>query len=183
GQSSFLPAALIDFRDKSKREERHQETIPGNIGEMATTGGSTTAGISSASRVNQGKYDGVEALHKRALAIRENTLGPRHPDVASSLNNLAGLLKSQGKYDDAGQLYKRALAIRENTLGPRHPDVASSLNDLAGLLQSQSKYDDAEQLYKRALAIRENTLVPRHPDVASSLNNLAGLLKSQVMWH
>ncbi|CAN0381924.1 unnamed protein product, partial [Ascophyllum nodosum] len=26
---------------------------------------------------------------------REETLGPRHPDVASSLNNLAGLLDSQ----------------------------------------------------------------------------------------
>ena len=44
---------------------------------------------------NQGKYDDAEPLCKRALTIREETLGPRHPDVASSLNNLAGLLKSQ----------------------------------------------------------------------------------------
>ena len=29
--------------------------------------------------------------HKRALAIREKALGPDHPDVALSLNNLAGL--------------------------------------------------------------------------------------------
>ena len=44
---------------------------------------------------NQGKYDDAEPLYKRALAIREDTLGPRHPDVASSLNNLGVLLKSQ----------------------------------------------------------------------------------------
>ena len=44
---------------------------------------------------NQGKYDDAEPLYKRALTIREETLGPRHPDVAQSLNNLAGLLKSQ----------------------------------------------------------------------------------------
>ena len=31
---------------------------------------------------NQGKYDDAEPLYKRALAIREETLGPRHPDAA-----------------------------------------------------------------------------------------------------
>ncbi|CAM9963508.1 unnamed protein product, partial [Ascophyllum nodosum] len=30
-----------------------------------------------------GKYDDAEPLYKRALAIREETLGPRHPNVAS----------------------------------------------------------------------------------------------------
>ena len=44
---------------------------------------------------NQDKYDDAEPLYKRALTIREGTLGPRHPDVAITLNNLAGLLKSQ----------------------------------------------------------------------------------------
>ena len=44
---------------------------------------------------NQGKYGDAEPLYKRALTIREEVLGPRHPDVASSLNNLASLLKSQ----------------------------------------------------------------------------------------
>ena len=44
---------------------------------------------------NQGKYDDAEPLYKRALTIREETLGPRHPDVASSLNNIATLLYSQ----------------------------------------------------------------------------------------
>ncbi|CAN0388434.1 unnamed protein product, partial [Ascophyllum nodosum] len=86
---------------------------------------------------NQGKYDDAEPLYKRALTIKEEVLGPRHPDVASRLNNLASLLKSQGKYDDAEPLYKRALTIREEVLGPRHPDVASSLNNLATLLASQ----------------------------------------------
>ena len=44
---------------------------------------------------NQGKYDDAEPLFKRALAIREETLGRRHPDVATSLTNLAILLESQ----------------------------------------------------------------------------------------
>jgi tetratricopeptide (TPR) repeat protein len=37
----------------------------------------------------QGRYAKAEALYKRALAILERALGPGHPDVATSLNNLA----------------------------------------------------------------------------------------------
>jgi Tetratricopeptide repeat len=36
-------------------------------------------------------------LFERALAIREKVLGPDHPHTASSLNNLAYLLRAQGE--------------------------------------------------------------------------------------
>ena len=44
---------------------------------------------------SQGKYDEAEALHRRGLDICERALGPDHPDVATSLNNLAELLEKQ----------------------------------------------------------------------------------------
>ena len=44
---------------------------------------------------NQGKYDDAEPLYKRALTIFEETLGPRHQDVAGNLNNLAVCFYSQ----------------------------------------------------------------------------------------
>lgn len=43
----------------------------------------------------QGKHAEAEALYRRSQAIREEVLGPRHPDVAEVLNNRATLLKSQ----------------------------------------------------------------------------------------
>jgi tetratricopeptide (TPR) repeat protein len=55
-------------------------------------------------------------------------LGPEHPDIATSLNNLAQLYHKQGQYEKAMALYQRALAIREKALGPGHPDIATSLN-------------------------------------------------------
>ncbi len=79
--------------------------------------------------------------------------GPDHPDVATSLNNLAELYDSKGEYGRAEPLYQRALAIFEKALGPDHPDVASSLNNLAELYQAKGEYDRAEPLYQRALAI------------------------------
>jgi len=67
----------------------------------------------------------------------EKALGPEHPDVAQSLNNLAELYRSQGRYAQAEPLYKRSLAMLEKVLGPDHPDVANSLNNLALLYDSQ----------------------------------------------
>ena len=69
----------------------------------------------------QGKYADAEPLHKRALAIAETALGPEHPDVAASLNNLAALYHDQGRYAEAEPLLKRALAIKEKSLGLEHP--------------------------------------------------------------
>ncbi len=44
---------------------------------------------------SQGTPEEAEPLFKRSLNIRERVLGPDHPDVAQSLNDLAGLLVEQ----------------------------------------------------------------------------------------
>ena len=56
------------------------------------------------------KYRAAESLYQRALVIREKALGPVHPTVATSLNNLASLYQDQGNYGAAEPLFKRAFA-------------------------------------------------------------------------
>ena len=125
----------------------------------------------------QGRY--VEAIEvaEEALEVTKKTFGPDHPQVATSLNNLALLYDAQGRYAEAEPLYKRALAIRKKVLGPEHPQVATSLNNLAELYRAQGRYAEAEPLYKRALLIMEKALGPDHLDVATVLENLAALYK------
>ena len=125
------------------------------------------------------QYAEAEPLCKRALAICEKVLGLDHPNVTTSLNNLAMLYYAQGQYTEAEPLYKRALAIGEKALGLDHPNVAQSLNNLAALYDDQGQYAEAEPLCKRALAIFEKALGLDHPDVAQSLNNLALLYYAQ----
>ena len=142
--------------------------------------------LETAGRLNQqalklyeeGRYREAVPIAERALAIREKALGPEHPDVAASLNNLAELYKALGDYARAEPLYRRSLAIVEKALGPEQPDVATSLNNLAGLYRALGDYARAEPLYRRSLAIAEKALGPEQPDVATSLNNLAELYKA-----
>ncbi|MDF5721778.1 MAG: CHAT domain-containing protein [Rhizonema sp. PD37] len=123
----------------------------------------------------QGNYNAAIPLAERSVAIREKVLGKEHPDIATSLNNLAELYRKHGNYQKAEPLFQRSLAILEKVLGKEHPDVATSLNNLALLYDAQGNYQKAEFFYQRSLVIYEKILGKEHPDVANSLNNLAYL--------
>ena len=101
-----------------------------------------------------GNYDRAVTVAKKSLEVAEKALGPDHPDVATSLNNLAELYRAQGQYAQAEPLYKRSLAIWEKALGPDHPDVALSLENMAGLHRKTGRESSAEELEQRAASIR-----------------------------
>jgi serine/threonine protein kinase/tetratricopeptide (TPR) repeat protein len=125
------------------------------------------------------QYAHAQIFLKKALAIRKHTGGSRHPDVAESLNNLAGVYLYQGMYTLAESLLKQALEIRQQLHGSVHLEVAIALNNLALLYNQQGRYALAEPLYKKALAVWEQICGLDHPDVARTLNNLALLYQVQ----
>ncbi|MFM7361109.1 MAG: tetratricopeptide repeat protein [Cyanobium sp.] len=127
----------------------------------------------------QGQYQEAALIQEKLLAWMEQHVGPDHPTIASSLNNLAALYVNQGVYTKAEPLYRRALAIKEKALGPDHASTAATINNLAFLYYNQGNYAKAEPLFSRALTIREKALGPDHSDTAQSLNNLAALYDSQ----
>ena len=48
---------------------------------------------------------------ERALAFRQETFGPQHPDVASSYNNLATVLGDEGDLKKAKKYHECAPSI------------------------------------------------------------------------
>ena len=71
----------------------------------------------------------------RSLSLVEEVYGKDHPNVATSLNNLALRLQACDKSVNVYPLYQRALAITEKTQGPNHPEVAAILQNLGALAQ------------------------------------------------
>ena len=75
----------------------------------------------------------------RALRIREQSLGPEHPQVAFPLTGLASLYAEQGKYAKAEPLHQRALRIQEQSLGPEHPRTQMVRANYASLLREMER--------------------------------------------
>ena len=90
-------------------------------------------------------------------------MGPDHPDVASSLNNLAAVHWQQGRYVEAQPLLRARADDSGTRIRSRSPRRGNRLNNLAGLYLYQGRYAEAQPLYERALAIREGAFGPDHP--------------------
>jgi hypothetical protein len=83
------------------------------------------------------RYREAEPLYRRTLAITEASLGPDHPDVATRLNNLAGLLRATNRLAEAEPLMRRGLEILiafEHRTGHQHPNRGTGLPNYRSLL-------------------------------------------------
>jgi len=85
----------------------------------------------------------------------EKALGPDHPDVASTLGNLAALYADQGKYAEAEPLHKRTLSIAEKALGSEHPNMASYIMGFSKYHRLTANVRDALESAGRAFQIRK----------------------------
>jgi len=67
--------------------------------------------------------------------VRRETLGNRHPNTLTSINNLGMLLMDKGDLAAAEPLYREAMKGMRETLGDRHPTTLSCIRNLGALLQ------------------------------------------------
>ncbi|MCP2727639.1 CHAT domain-containing protein [Limnofasciculus baicalensis] len=126
-----------------------------------------------------GKYTQAGILARQALELARSSYGNEHPDVFTSLNNLAVFYQAQGRYKEAEGFYEEALKLSQYLLGDENAIVAKSLNNLGSLCHAQGRYREAEALLEQALNMRQCFLGNEDPDVAESLNNLASLYQVQ----
>ena len=77
-----------------------------------------------------GNLASADELLRGAARIQEAELGPLHPDLANTLNNLAIVAEKTGRLDDAETFYRRAVAIASASLPVDHPMIAVSRQNL-----------------------------------------------------
>jgi tetratricopeptide (TPR) repeat protein len=125
----------------------------------------------------------AEPQFRKALALQKN-LDPRgdSPDVARSMNALAGVLISNGapaKVAEAEKLAGAALEMRRRIWGEEHKEVADSLDTLSAALRVKRDYSTAERRVEEALAMRR-----RLPPDPAARTGLAGSLTNRaiLMW-
>jgi tetratricopeptide (TPR) repeat protein len=126
-----------------------------------------------------GNYDPAERMHRAALELHQKQFGRKSREVATTLNDLGGVLRKRGNLAEAERVHQEALAMQRGLLGGEHADVATSLNNLAAVYRHQRKFGEAERLIQEALAVRQRLFGDEHLEVANSLQNLSRVLVDQ----
>lgn len=85
----------------------------------------------------------ADELLRGAARIQEEELGPLHPDLANTLNNLAVVAERTGSSSEAETLYRRAAAIAAAALPSDHPMVVASRQNLEDFCRARGVSVDA----------------------------------------
>jgi len=71
--------------------------------------------------------------------LQEANLGPHHPDLANTLNNLGVVCEKTGRLDEAEGCYRRAYQIAAAAFEPDHPFVVTSRKNLADFCEANGR--------------------------------------------
>ena len=146
GQSAFQAGNYEEAGEQFDAALRIAETFS----ELDTRLATTLNNIAAVHYVG-GDYVAAEPLFRRALSIRERSLGRDHVEVATSLNNLAAVHRKQGDSTAAVPALERALVIREHALGPTHPSTLAIVANLAAVHRDLNQDAQSEALLRQSL--------------------------------
>lgn len=135
---------------------------------------------------SQGKYSEAEPLLKQALAIWKKQLGDNHPNIATSLNNLAALYQSQDDISQAINYLTQGLAVQEYNLSQNlnigdekqkqdYIATVSTTTDALISLNLQSAPNNPEATH---LALK--TILQRKGRILDVLTNSLQILRQQI---
>ncbi|MFP4445253.1 MAG: tetratricopeptide repeat protein [Desulfosudaceae bacterium] len=121
---------------------------------------------------NRGHLNKAIHQYQKSLAIKQETLGPNHPETAKTYSNL-GVAYDQGGYlEKAAAAYHRALAIYQRQFGRHDLRTAAVFNNLGVLCGRAGDYDKSIFFFRKALPGRLAELGPVHHETAEIYNNL-----------
>ena len=110
----------------------------------------------------------VLASQTKALQVRREVFGERHPHTAAAYSDLSRTCVALGNHQQALEYARLALEIRREVLGERHPDTATSYTDLGARHWSLGNHKLALDCQGLALEIRREALGEGYSDTAAS---------------
>ncbi|KQW52055.1 MULTISPECIES: serine/threonine-protein kinase [unclassified Roseateles] len=105
--------------------------------------------------VKRGDLAGAEDFFRRALAVMQQTLGPRADNALDTQTQLARLLADRRQFPEALRLMREAAATREAVWGPQNEHLALVLNELGTVELDAGETVAAGLTLRRGLAMEE----------------------------
>jgi tetratricopeptide (TPR) repeat protein len=112
-----------------------------------------------------------EALSRRAVAMRRDLLGARHPQTLSSVRQLGDILSGRGQFAAAVPLYREALRVQSEVLPKGHRLTLLSALGLGEALTALGQRAEAIRILESALALAPASTPPskQRIDLAAAL--------------
>jgi serine/threonine protein kinase len=125
-----------------------------------------------------GDLDGSVEMHRAALKLRIQRFGHEHRLVATSLNDLAGILYSNALFEESEALTREALALGTRLGGEGDPDAVMALSRLSVIRNRLGDAPEAVKLARRVLAIYREQAATNELGMVRGLVNLAYALQA-----
>ena len=123
-----------------------------------------------------GEMDAARVHAERALALRQQHLGPTDQSTLEAAGNLAVVFEQLGRFEEAEVLNRRNVEAFERVRGKDHPETITARNNLGSSLQSMGRLAEAEPVYRACVESAERAFGAEHPETLFYKCNLGGLL-------
>jgi tetratricopeptide (TPR) repeat protein len=134
-----------------------------------------------------GHFNRAQPLLEEALAQRERVLGPRHPHVARSRNNLGFLHECRAEYFEAFGQYREALTAMSRPPAAYPGELTSTLMHLARLAGVCGAHEQAERLHQAACEVMGVCINAEDPEsglhlhISGQVHEMGGRFRDA--WH
>jgi len=126
-----------------------------------------------------GLYPESRKLLDQSVSLRRQVLGPKNPELLSSLNELARVMRMEGQLSAAESTLQNALVTDRRELGPEHSVTLDCMIELANVLHEQGRFAESEKLKRETLEIQRRVLGAENPETLRTLTNLGYTLGEQ----
>jgi tetratricopeptide (TPR) repeat protein len=92
---------------------------------------------------DQGDLDRAREIQENVLELRQQILGPEHPDTLTAMHNFAGTLLVQGDMDSAREIQENVLELSRQERGAEHPHTSAAAWSLFSTLDKIGDIDAA----------------------------------------
>lgn len=114
------------------------------------------------------QFEQAEQMHIKAIAIKEELLGPQDYEVGLSVGHLASLYNyHMKKYDEAEQLYLRSIEINTRLFGPTYSGMEYDYRGLIHVYGSTGnviQYLEYNRQYTEWKTLRETVQLVHHTE-------------------
>ena len=117
-----------------------------------------------------GDYKQSLNYSKMLLKLQEEILDEKHPNLASSYNNISLIYQDMGDLKKALEYQEKALNLTKEILGGKHPNLAISYVNIAQLYFQNSDFKEAKEHIDKAVDIFSHLFPDGHPHLDIALN-------------